>query len=346
MIRVSVTKKDIIPTVYFIISMFQKENTHRQGTSSKSDLLGGYIDRWINKVPEDIIFNMHLLKDKDYKVVNDYFIYGKECEKNAPDILGIRKGEKIDVFTEFYDNKWISVDKKPFIEIKTFRINQKLVSVRETQLADDYYYVFIESDFEHDYLLKIFEQNLLSDVPNKIIMNNVFIKSNRNGLISQPNEITISSSDVIGTVALLTIISGKELKKRTIKCGEKENLYYVKSITEYSRTIKANDDRTLLEYLGDKKYHFGHKCLIFDDKILKKLNIVKLNKGSIYVKSNENLKVYGITLEKNKCYKIELCLFERSSKWTEYIAHKNQFDDEANSSEELISKLDTLASGL
>ena len=33
--------KDILPLIYFIISMFQQENVHRQGTSSKSDLIDG-----------------------------------------------------------------------------------------------------------------------------------------------------------------------------------------------------------------------------------------------------------------------------------------------------------------
>ena len=36
-IKVDVEQKDIYKLIYFIVSMFQNENNHRQGTSSKSD---------------------------------------------------------------------------------------------------------------------------------------------------------------------------------------------------------------------------------------------------------------------------------------------------------------------
>lgn len=69
---IQVSKSYILPLMYFIISKFQDENVHMQGISSKSDLIGGYIDRWINKLPENLIFNKFLLKDKSYSVINDY----------------------------------------------------------------------------------------------------------------------------------------------------------------------------------------------------------------------------------------------------------------------------------
>ena len=124
-------------------------------------MLGGYIDRWINKIPENLLFNNLLLKDKNYKVINDYFIYGAKSDKNAPDILGLKANGNILKFAEFFDNTWVPVEGMPYIEVKSFRQNQKLVSVRETQLKDDNYYVFVESDFKPDYLISMFDDSFL-----------------------------------------------------------------------------------------------------------------------------------------------------------------------------------------
>ena len=61
---IEITKEDLYPLLYFIVEMYQAETSHRQGTSSKSDFIGGFIDRWINKLPENLIFNKLILLNK------------------------------------------------------------------------------------------------------------------------------------------------------------------------------------------------------------------------------------------------------------------------------------------
>ena len=87
--KVEITKDDLRKIVYFILMKFRGDPVHLQGTSAKRDLIGGYIERWFNKVAETIIFDK-LLEKKNYDVVSDYFIYANDSEKNAPDILGLR----------------------------------------------------------------------------------------------------------------------------------------------------------------------------------------------------------------------------------------------------------------
>ena len=84
-----ITKDELKEIVYFILMKFRSDSLHLQGTSSKRDLVGGYIERWFNKLAEMKVFD-HLLKDKSYDVVCDYFIYANDSDKNAPDILGLK----------------------------------------------------------------------------------------------------------------------------------------------------------------------------------------------------------------------------------------------------------------
>src|SRR5699024_3906381 len=177
--EITITRDDLLPLMYFIVSIYQQGKTHRQGISAKSDLIGGYIDRWINKLPENIIFNKILCADKNYKVINDYFIYGTELksDKNAPDILGLKTKNGIIKFAEFEDNTWNNCGGMPHIEVKTSKTNQKLVAVRETQLYDSNYYVFVESNFANDYLLSFFVEDYFNDeVLKSINMDTSFIK--------------------------------------------------------------------------------------------------------------------------------------------------------------------------
>ena len=62
MITVEVNKEDILKSVYFITAIIQKQtsNSMQGALSSKGDLMGGIFDRWINTVPESIVFNKML----------------------------------------------------------------------------------------------------------------------------------------------------------------------------------------------------------------------------------------------------------------------------------------------
>lgn len=92
---------------------FRSDPLHLQGTSAKRDFIGGYIERWVNKIAETAIFD-DLLKDKKYKVLPDYFVYGNDSEKNAPDILALEKNDgSIIPFTKYKDGKWITAKDMP-----------------------------------------------------------------------------------------------------------------------------------------------------------------------------------------------------------------------------------------
>ena len=348
--RIPITTNDLIPLVYFIISMFQQETVHRQGTSSKSDLIGGYLDRWINKIPEDIIFNKFLLKDKDYKVVNDYFVYGAQSEKNAPDILGLKAPHGVIPFAKYHDKEWVDVPGMPHVEVKTFRKNQKLVSVREPQLKDNTYYVFVESDLTPDYLIRLFESTkFTSSAREKILMSESFIVSNAQGLISQPPEIVNLSDDNIGSLELIRIISGADFKKRATVCEPKEDALYLKDIFPVDDVRGANQNVPFTErfqYDNDSQMYTstwdGKKCIsLYADKV-EGLQILKENKKNFYCLATNTCFINNYKLEQGRKYKVDLELFERSSAWREYIALKHQFSEELDQSKNLVELFDRI----
>ena len=182
--RVSISKNDILKSVYFITAITQKQNsaTMQGALSSKGDLMGGIFDRWINTVPESVVFNKLILPDIDEsrstEIISDFYLYDPRTAGIAPDVIGLRTGNKIIPFTIF-NEKWISVDGMPQIEIKTFKKPQKMISLRN-QAYDDKYLVMSESEFRIDYLLPFFDSNIFAEEihQNLVMDDSTFIISN------------------------------------------------------------------------------------------------------------------------------------------------------------------------
>ena len=96
-----ITKDKSLKNVYFICSLTQKTKTSMQGAlSSKGDLMGGIFDRWINTIPESIIFNEYIKpKLKQYnnlniELIQDFYLYDPKKVGIAPDVLGIKINNK------------------------------------------------------------------------------------------------------------------------------------------------------------------------------------------------------------------------------------------------------------
>lgn len=81
MITVEVNKEDILKSVYFITAIIQKQtsNSMQGALSSKGDLMGGIFDRWINTVPESIVFNKIILPNikngNNSEIISDFYLY-------------------------------------------------------------------------------------------------------------------------------------------------------------------------------------------------------------------------------------------------------------------------------
>lgn len=353
--KIDITKEDLISMIYFIISKFEFDIFHMQGTSSKSDLLGGFIDRWINRIPEVLIFNKMLLKDKDYKVINDYFVYGNDSDKNAPDVLGLKLDNgKIFKFAEFENTTWKQIKGMPWIEVKTFRKNQKMFTIRDTQMEDEHYYVMAESDISPNYL-KILFQDIIFDKKyyENIIMNETFIKSNDKKSLQQPKEVEKYNKESIGTIKLLGIYKGKDIKKIANLCPPGFKPYYFNGVEEIEKARGVDFNSHVLNEesatYGENEWTINKDVLNIKETInvygenLDNIVVVKKNKSSWYITVINDCEINEIKLEKNKKYKIVFTKFDRSSNWNEYITLKKTLDNEENDrTNELVAEFDEI----
>ena len=84
------------------------------GLSGKSDYIGGIFDRWINIIPESIIFNKYFLPkiSNNLSVISDYYEYNPKKSGIAPDVLGIQIGSEAKPFVE-YTNNWRALENAP-----------------------------------------------------------------------------------------------------------------------------------------------------------------------------------------------------------------------------------------
>ncbi|WP_394862989.1 hypothetical protein [Paraclostridium bifermentans] len=344
-IKVDVTKDMLKGLMHFILLKYQEDVFHTQGTSNKSDYIGGFIDRWINRAPESIVFNEGLFKDKDYKVINDYFIYSNQADKNAPDIIGIRceTGDTIK-FCEFNKNKWEKLEYKPYIEVKTFKKNQSLVCIKAgQQITSNDYYVLVESDFEKNYLTGFFDDTLFDDQNmNLITMDEVFIKDNENSILKRPNEVELKiATNNLGTLSIIGIITGEKISQILDVYNKKENVIYLKKIEKKSDLKRVNklideDFNDVFNHINEDFYKI-EKNNIFNKRRESYLRMVKIqvknpenikikkvNQKSIYIELEKESHINGEKLEKG-IYKLIFDDFSRSSDWEEYITTKSLF---------------------
>jgi len=167
-----ITKDKSLKNVYFICSLTQKTKTSMQGAlSSKGDLMGGIFDRWINTIPESVIFNEYIkpklsqYKNSDIELIQDFYLYDPKEVGIAPDVLGIKINNKEIPFCVYgeigNEIRWHQNKNYPQIEVKTLKMSQKMLTLRDQHYSGKYL-IFAESAFNIDYLLPFFDENLFN----------------------------------------------------------------------------------------------------------------------------------------------------------------------------------------
>lgn len=347
--KIDITVEDLRKTIYFILMKFRSDSLHLQGTSSKGDLIGGFVERWFNKIAETLIFD-DLLIDKKYKVVSDFFLYGNDSEKNAPDILGLKTDTNFNIpFVQYDNGTWKSLAEMPRIEVKAVRETQYLLGVREPQMIDDYY-VFIESNLEGDYLTAIFEDAIFNDKYFKELeMSSDFIYRDDNTQIVP--HLKMSKSQKIGTMELIGTYSKDELRKNMVLCPKKTSPFYFSEAVNVNSVTKANDTGEVLSIESNGRVNYSNPettdiylpfSITTPQHTSPIIKIIKKNKGSIYLVSNEELIIHGNNV-KPGLIKVGFKKFERSSSWNENIATKYMLKTFGkDSTEELISTFDRI----
>ena len=353
--EVKININDVKKAVYFIANLTQMQGDRpMQGAlSSKADYMGGIFDRWINIIPENVLFNKIILpqvfKNEDVEVITDYYDYNPKVAGVAPDVIGIKYNKKAIPFVKF-DNHWYPIENTPQIEVKTFKKNQYMVSLRN-QGYDQKYLVMAETNFRVDYLIPILNETLFS---NEIFLDlhmddKIFIVSNDDGIIAQPKKVELSDK-TLGTVKLLIVTTASDFMKKAVKCESRVSIEYIKSIEEYNgNRLPKNSFATLSDYCilnENGLYYFNSNW--YDDtdnagftyKNNKKvrttgfyvsspedIDILKINKNNFYIKPRKNCIWQNTNLLCGHIYKITFDILDRSSNdGEEYFLSKNEIN--------------------
>lgn len=358
--RVEIKKNDILKAIYFITAITQKQQgASMQGAlSSKGDLMGGIFDRWINTVPEGILFNNIILPDisdgKDVEIITDFYLYDPKTAGIAPDVIGIKVDDRIIPFVLF-NERWETVDSMPQIEVKTYKKPQKMVSLRN-QNYDEKYLVMAESEFRIDYLLPFFSSDIFDDeIYERLHMNDTaFIVSNTENRIHQTDQVDVSD-DSIGAVTLLKITNAKAYMDNSTLCEGNVSVQYLTGIeqkrnnpngellnTPISQYCEITDcglyrfNENWYEGVAEQNVpyytkrtrggniEFLYRTLDISIENIQAIKVLKKSMSSMYIKTEENASINGYPLVENCIYKIDFQLLDRSSNdGEEYFMQKN-----------------------
>lgn len=347
--------KDVYKYIYFIASITRRQNKSMIGAlSSRGDLIGGIFDRWINTVPESVVFNKIILPeitDKPVEIISDYYLYDPKKAGIAPDVIGLKLNDKITPLACF-DNKWTPVKDMPQIEIKTFKKSQKMISLRD-QGYDGKFLVMVESDFKIDYLLSFFDKKIFnSAIYHNLKMNDEkFIIANDENLIHGIEEIDCHSSE-IGCIELLKITNATLFKKYANLCDKYISPKYIKNIEKKENVRQANIHIPLKDYCNNFEeniYSLNDKWYSNENKEIKTLNIyvenidnitvIKRNKNNIYIDVKDKCCINEDELNKGY-YNISFDVLDRGSNGgQEYFMNKGLVNKIPDKEKELKDKL-------
>lgn len=332
--RINILATDVYRQLYFICA---KSQNSMYGLNGKSDFIGGIIDRWINTIGETLIFDNYLFPKYNlkYKVINDFYLYDPKIAGICPDLIGVKIETKDIPFIKFSD-KWLMLDNAPKIEVKTFKTNQYLVSLRN-QGYDDSFLLLLNMQLKNDYLVSFFNQTIFSDEIYKSLKMKDSIFNINTSIESVTQVSQILTDNNIGEIELLKLtkvnnfIENSELLRASI-CP-----VFIKNIIKV-RPIKKPKIIIPLESLVKKSnnfYKFNKKgyqltksknkhLLMWSVTNIKYINVLKINKSNLYICSDKISIINGINLEANTTYKIDLGTLERqNSKSDEYFLHKS-----------------------
>ena len=350
--EILITKQDVAPYIYFVCSMAQRGRMYG-GLSGKSDYIGGVFDRWINIIPESVIFNKYFLPKiaDNLQVISDYYEYDPKKSGIAPDVLGVKIGKKAIPFVE-YVNKWRALNNAPQIEVKSFKKGQYMVSLRN-QSYDKKYLVMAETNLDSDYLLPFFEQTVIGeDIYNKLKMDdNVFIKENLNKDLSSVTKIKRDNTN-LGSLKLITVCLANDFMRYSNLCGEGGSPFYIKEINETRTPKTLPQTMTFSEWINKKidnlyswkenKLDNNKKHTLIDVYVenADKIQVLKNSKSSITIYTISKAKINDTELEANKTYIIKFQLLDRSgAKSGEYFMHKSIIDKIPNKEDIMLDNI-------
>lgn len=366
--KLEIKQQDIIPYVYFVSSMAQQSKSGMFGSlSSKSDLVGGIFDRWINIIPESIVFNQYFLPEavkklnmnKKVRVFSDFYMYDPKDVGIAPDVIGLQIENKIVPFVKYDDTKedtkfWVPQTECPQIEVKSFFGKKYMVSLRDQHYGDKFL-VMVGANIDVDYLLSFFDKNIFTENEiSKLTMPNDFIESDNKGLISKTKQVEFNRCS-LGSLELLCVTKASQFRNMALKLNAGEIPRYFVDVTQRKVKVKESNysPNSLLSDYCDKQesglYRFNdnwyslfttpkEKTLDIEIGGPNALRVIKKTTNSITVLAESDTFVNDYNLQKGNQYNINFGTFG-SIAGEEYFINKGLLKYLPNMESNLIESL-------
>ena len=366
--KLEIKQQDIIPYVYFVSSMAQQSKSGMFGSlSSKSDLVGGIFDRWINIIPESIVFNQYFLPEavkklnmnKKVRVFSDFYMYDPKVVGIAPDVIGLQIENKIVPFVKYDDTKedtkfWVPQTEYPQIEVKSFFGKKYMVSLRDQHYGDKFL-VMVGANIDVDYLLSFFDKNIFTENEiSKLTMPNDFIESDNKRLISKTKQVEFNRCS-LGSLDLLSVTKASQFRNMALKLNAGEIPRYFVDVTQRKVKVKESNysPNSLLSDYCDKQesglYRFNdnwyslfttpkEKTLDIEIGGPNALRVIKKTTNSITVLAESDTFVNGYNLQKGNQYNINFGTFG-SIAGEEYFINKGLLKYLPNMESNLIESL-------
>lgn len=278
---IEVKKTDVIPYVYFVCCLAQNTSNSMHGAlSSKGDLIGGIFDRWINIIPESIVFNKYILpkakeeagaNECDVKVVSDFYIYDPKEVGIAPDVIGIKVDKKVIPFVKYDDsdykandennkandenkvNCWKRQGESPLIEMKSFMGRKYMVSLRN-QGYDNKYLVLVNTHMPVDYLLPFFDRSIFDNITIGDMYEDTMLENNDKGMLNKAESVNFSK-DTLGNIEILRVTKAEDFMNLAMLLNKGDIPRYFKEVEKRTKKMLEGNSISVhsLSYYCDQQ---------------------------------------------------------------------------------------------
>lgn len=356
--KIVVKRNDINKIIYFIIALAQKQQNQLMFGSlgAKSDSIGGIFDRFINLIPESIVFDKGILKEisdeKEVKVISDFYIYDPKKAGIAPDVFGLSINNKTVPFVK-YDDGWVAVDGMPQIEVKTFKNKDYMVSLRDQNYKEKYL-VLVDSNLRIDYLIPFMDKEIFSNQVYEELLkidSSVFIQKDTHNMLQNVDEVKYDF-DTLGELTILKITRVDKFKEYSMLLEEGISPQWIDFVEKYERTVNSRIDIKLSDLceiresglcrLTKKWYDLTNNknlaTLDFYCSNIDNIKVIKINKTNIYIEVLDGCYLNNYKLEKG-IYKVVYKSFDRGNGQKEYFLQKDLIKFLIDYSDELKDKL-------
>tara|TARA_Y100000389_G_C17417442_1_gene494602 strand:- start:121 stop:1224 length:1104 start_codon:yes stop_codon:yes gene_type:complete len=362
--KITLSDNDFQNATAFAYLMYKNGGLLYQSQTSREDSFLGYANRWFSKYFEKVVLEEYL--PDNIELISDFFIYGSQVASMgiAPDIIGIKKNNKLVKFASLDSSGWKSESGMPQVEIKSFKSSNEIWTLGDTQLLD--YFIAITYEVNQDYYLRQLIDHVKFDW--SIYNLDIFIdefENNTNFIKKFDTLKKTPSSEPWGTVEIEKILSRSDVTKYFRLMGSKQSPWYLSenledvltTVDKIHHSAKKLSNPAVIEIIKGKTFFDVHELnnmeinefykddirlptsIICSESVT--ITILAITKSTTYLKVDGKLEISNILIEDNnsQTWKLKYKKFDRSSTGSEYCLHKSVSSLIPDSENEFINKL-------